>query len=25
LDLTAHFKKNVYEVVINYFKKEGLL
>jgi putative (di)nucleoside polyphosphate hydrolase len=25
LDLTAHFKKNVYEIVINHFKKEGLL
>ncbi|MDD3060169.1 MAG: RNA pyrophosphohydrolase [Sulfurimonas sp.] len=25
LDLTAHFKKSVYEVVINHFKKEGLL
>ncbi len=25
LNLTAHFKKPVYEKVINYFKKEGLL
>lgn len=25
LDMTAHFKKPVYETVINYFKKEGLL
>ena len=25
LSLTAHFKKPVYETVINYFKKEGLL
>jgi len=25
LNLTAHFKKPVYETVINYFKKEGLL
>jgi putative (di)nucleoside polyphosphate hydrolase len=25
LDLTAHFKKPVYETVINYFKKEGIL
>ena len=25
LDITAHFKKPVYETVINYFKKEGLL
>ena len=25
LDYTAHFKKPVYETVINYFKKEGLL
>jgi len=25
LDLTAHFKKPVYEKVINHFKKEGLL
>ena len=25
LDHTAHFKKPVYEQVINYFKKEGLL
>ena len=25
LDHTAHFKKPVYETVINYFKKEGLL
>jgi putative (di)nucleoside polyphosphate hydrolase len=25
LNLTAHFKKNVYETAINYFKKEGLL
>jgi putative (di)nucleoside polyphosphate hydrolase len=25
LDITAHFKKPVYEEVINYFKKEGLL
>ncbi len=25
LELTAHFKKPVYETVINYFKKEGLL
>ncbi|QOP46258.1 RNA pyrophosphohydrolase [Sulfurimonas paralvinellae] len=25
LDFTAHFKKPVYETVINYFKKEGLL
>ena len=25
LNLTAHFKKTVYEKVINYFKKEGLL
>ena len=25
LSLTAHFKKPVYEKVINYFKKEGLL
>jgi len=25
LDLTAHFKKPVYEEVIKYFKKEGLL
>jgi len=25
LDMTAHFKKPVYETVINYFKHEGLL
>ncbi len=25
LDYTAHFKKSVYETVINYFKNEGLL
>ena len=25
LEYTAHFKKPVYETVINYFKKEGLL
>ena len=25
LSLTAHFKKPVYETVLNYFKKEGLL
>ena len=25
LGLTAHFKKPVYEIVINYFKNEGLL
>ena len=25
LDITAHFKKPVYETVINYFKDEGLL
>ncbi len=25
LDLTAHFKKPVYEKVVNYFKDEGLL
>lgn len=25
LNLTAHFKKNVYEKAIKYFKKEGLL
>ena len=25
LDHTAHFKKPVYETVLNYFKKEGLL
>ena len=25
LDITAHFKKPVYEKVINYFKNEGLL
>ena len=25
LDHTAHFKKPIYETVINYFKKEGLL
>ena len=25
LNLTAHFKKDVYETVINYFKEEGLL
>ncbi len=25
LDLTPHFKQSVYEEVINYFKKEGLL
>jgi len=25
LKLTAHFKKPVYETVINYFKKEGIL
>lgn len=25
LNLTAHFKKSVYEVVINHFRKEGLL
>lgn len=25
LDYTAHFKKPVYETVLNYFKKEGLL
>jgi len=25
LDYTAHFKKPVYETVVNYFKKEGLL
>ncbi len=25
LDMTAHFKKPVYETVINYFKNEGLL
>lgn len=25
LDFTAHFKKPVYETVLNYFKKEGLL
>ncbi|MFT7860962.1 MAG: RNA pyrophosphohydrolase [Sulfurimonas sp.] len=25
LDITAHFKKPVYESVINYFKQEGLL
>ena len=25
LDLTAHFKKPVYETVLDYFKKEGLL
>ena len=25
LDMTAHFKKPVYETVLNYFKKEGLL
>ncbi|MDD2789895.1 MAG: RNA pyrophosphohydrolase [Sulfurimonas sp.] len=25
LNLTAHFKKSVYEIVINHFKKEGLL
>lgn len=25
LDITAHFKKPVYESVINYFKEEGLL
>ena len=25
LDMTAHFKKSVYETVLNYFKKEGLL
>ncbi len=25
LDITAHFKKPVYESVINYFKNEGLL
>lgn len=25
LNLTAHFKKNVYETAINYFKEEGLL
>lgn len=25
LDITAHFKKPVYETVINYFKEEGLL
>jgi len=25
LGMTAHFKKNVYEKVMNYFRKEGLL
>jgi putative (di)nucleoside polyphosphate hydrolase len=25
LDYTAHFKKPVYEAVLNYFKKEGIL
>ena len=25
LDITAHFKKPVYETVVNYFKDEGLL
>ena len=25
LDMTAHFKKNVYKKVINYFRNEGLL
>ncbi|WP_428737721.1 RNA pyrophosphohydrolase [Sulfurimonas sp.] len=25
LEITAHFKKNVYETVINYFKEEGHL